>query len=82
MSAREVTGVNPNPRGSKPRQMGRMEGPGMQAPEVIRPSKYGNGQERMGTPAGAENRDAGRQGYKDGEAHRAAERTQPFPGRR
>jgi hypothetical protein len=77
----EIRGVDTNPKGSEPRQMGRMEGPGLAAPEVIRPSRYGNGEDRHGTPAGAEHRTAKTQRYRDGEAHRAGLRSQPYPKR-
>jgi hypothetical protein len=78
-SVKDIKGVNPDPKGHEPRQMGRMHGPTNAPPEVIRPSKYGDGQDRMGTPAGAENRDAKKLRYRDGEQHRASLRGEPIP---
>lgn len=69
---KEIRGVDTNPKARDPRQLGRMQGPGLTAPEVIGPGKYPGGLQREGTPAHAERTDARAQRYKDGEKHRAA----------
>jgi hypothetical protein len=48
--------------------------------DVVRPGKWGDGQDRMGTPSGAEHTGAGKQGYLGaaGHAHRAALRGDPY----
>jgi hypothetical protein len=56
-SVKNIRGVNPKPKGSESRQMGRAQVAGGST-EVIRPSKYPDGQDRMGTPAGMENTSA------------------------
>jgi len=50
----------------------------MQAPEIIGQGKYPDGQDRMGTPAGAEHTDARTNRYKDGESHRAGLRDSKY----
>jgi hypothetical protein len=75
---KEIKGIDVNPKGREPRQLGRMHGPGMQAPEIIRHGRYPDGQDRMGTAPGAEHTDARTNRHKDGEAYRAGLRDSKY----
>ena len=72
-SVKDIRGVDTSPKQGKRMALGRSEVAGART-EVIRPGKYSNGWGHDGTPAGAENSSARKQRYKDGEAHRKAER--------
>jgi hypothetical protein len=82
-SVKSIRGVNPQPKGNEPRQLGRAQVAGSTT-EVIRPSKYPDGQDRMGTPAGMENTSARTRHYASAEsaAHRRELGSQPYPGKR
>jgi hypothetical protein len=75
----EIRGVALSPPTREPRKLGRMEGPGQQAPETIQPGKYADGQDRHGINVANVHGTAAKQRYADGEAHRASERSQPYP---
>jgi hypothetical protein len=80
---RDIKGVDTNPPRGEPRHLGRQHGtPNNEPPEVIRPGKYGDGQDRMGVNVENVHGTARSQRYADGEAHRRAERSQPYPGKR
>jgi hypothetical protein len=74
---KEIRGVDTNPPQGQRMPLGRSEVVGSRT-ETIRPGKYGNGQDREGTPSGAENRDAKRQRYRDGATHRAGLRDSKY----
>jgi hypothetical protein len=82
-STKSIRGVDTTPKGREPRQLGRAQVAGGHS-EVIRPHKTADGQDVMGTPAGMENTSARTRHYTHPEAaaHRARERSQPYPGKR
>jgi hypothetical protein len=82
-SVKNIKGVNPNPPQGKPLPLGRREFPGSMS-TVVRPGKYPDGQDKMGTPAGTEHRDARSRDYKhpQSEQHRRELGSQPYPGKR
>jgi hypothetical protein len=82
-SVKNIRGVNQNPPHGKPLPLGRREMPGSTS-TVVRPGKYPDGQDKMGTPAGMQNTSARTRHYAHPEtaAHRERERSQPYPGKR
>jgi hypothetical protein len=74
---KEIRGVDTNPKGRDPRQLGRKDVAGSTT-ETIGPGKYPCGVQREGTPAGTEQRTAKAQRYADGEKHRAGLRDSKY----
>ncbi len=76
---RNIKGVDTSPKGHEPRKLTRMHGPTTAPPEIIRESKYGDGQTRHGTNADNVHTTARTQRHRDGEAYRAGNRGEPLP---
>jgi hypothetical protein len=75
---KEIRGV-PEPHRAPPGAPG-VSHASVPPPPIVRPGKYANGENKEGTPVGAERTDARTQRYRDGEMHRASLRDSKVTG--